>query len=58
MDSLVSTRWLADQLGADDLVVLDATMHLPDNPRDAAAEYAAAHVPGARWLDLASFVDA
>ena len=57
MDSLVSTRWLADQLGADDLVVLDATMHLPDNPRDAAEEYAAAHLPGARWLDLASFVD-
>jgi thiosulfate/3-mercaptopyruvate sulfurtransferase len=57
MDSLVSTRWLADQLGADDLVVLDATMHLPDNPRDAAAEYTAAHLPGARWLDLTSFVD-
>ena len=52
MDSLVSTQWLADQLGAADLVVLDASMHLPDSPRQAAQDFAAAHVPGARFLDL------
>lgn len=57
MESLVSTQWLADELGADDLVVLDATMHLPDSPRNAVAEFAQGHVPGARFLDLASFVD-
>ena len=57
MDSLVSTQWLADELGADDLVVLDATMHLPDSPRKSAAEFAEAHIPGARFLDLASFID-
>jgi len=57
MDSLVSTQWLADQLGAADLVVLDASMHLPDSPRQAAQDFAAAHVPGARFLDLVSFVD-
>ena len=43
MDSLVSTQWLADQLGAADLVVLDASMHLPDSPRQAAQDFAAAH---------------
>ena len=57
MDSLVSTQWLADELGGDDLVVLDATMHLPDSPRKSAAEFAEEHIPGARFLDLASFVD-
>ncbi|MBX7496617.1 sulfurtransferase [Qipengyuania sp. 6B39] len=57
MERLVSTEWLAGELGAADLVVLDATMHLPDSPRDAKADYLEAHVPGARFLDLASFTD-
>ena len=57
MDSLVSTQWLAGELGAEDLVVLDATTHLPDSPRNSAADFAEAHLPGARFLDLASFVD-
>ncbi|MEX0342080.1 MAG: sulfurtransferase [Erythrobacter sp.] len=58
MESLVSTQWLADELGADDLLVLDATMHLPDSPRKSAVEFAEAHIPGARFLDLVSLVDA
>lgn len=57
MNSLVTTQWLADALGSRDLVVLDASAHLPDAGRDAAAEFAAAHIPGARFLDLATFVD-
>lgn len=57
MENLVSTQWLADHLGAPDLVVLDASAHLPDAQRDPAAEFAAAHIPGARFLDLASFTD-
>lgn len=58
MDSLVSTDWLAGELGAGDLVVLDATAHPTDPARDARAEFAAGHIPGARFLDLASFKDA
>ena len=58
MDDLVSTAWLADALGADDLAVIDASAHLPDAQRDARAEFLAAHIPGARFLDLASFTDA
>ena len=58
MDKLVSTEWLAARLGSDDIVLLDATMHLPDSGRDARAEFEAAHIPGARFLDLDSFVDA
>lgn len=57
MENLVSTQWLADQLGAADLVILDASAHLPDAGRDPAAEYAAAHIPGTRFLDLPSFSD-
>jgi thiosulfate/3-mercaptopyruvate sulfurtransferase len=57
MDSLVSTQWLADQLGNDDLVVLDASLHLPAAGRDAAEEFAAAHIPGARFFSLAGLVD-
>lgn len=57
MDKLVSTEWLAARLGAEDLIVLDASMHLPDSGRDARAEYEAGHIPGARYLDLASFID-
>ena len=57
MDTLVSTDWLDARLGADDLVVVDATMHLPDSPRDARAEFEQAHIRGARFLDLENFID-
>jgi thiosulfate/3-mercaptopyruvate sulfurtransferase len=57
MDILVSTDWLAGQLGAADLRIVDATLFLPGTPRDPAAEYAAGHVPGAAWLDLPSLSD-
>lgn len=57
MDSLVSTEWLAGELGADDLVVLDASRHLPAANRDARAEFEAGHIGGARFLDLSILVD-
>lgn len=58
MDSLVSTEWLADHLSDPDLLVVDATWHLPATQRNAANEFAIAHIPAARFLDLGSFVDA
>ncbi|GAB5352655.1 sulfurtransferase [Qipengyuania sp. 483] len=57
MDKLVSTEWLAARMSSDDIVILDATQHLPDAGRDARAEFEDGHIPGARFLDLASFVD-
>ncbi|QUL36523.1 sulfurtransferase [Erythrobacter sp. JK5] len=57
MDSLVSTQWLADNLGSPGLVVLDASRHLPAAGRDPRAEFDAAHIPGARFLDLESLTD-
>jgi thiosulfate/3-mercaptopyruvate sulfurtransferase len=57
MEDLVSTEWLAERLGAPGLVVVDASAHLPDAGRDARAEFEAAHIPGARFLDLDSLKD-
>ena len=55
---LVSTDWLADHLGAPDLRVIDATWHMPDAGRDAKAEFAAGHIPGARFFDIDEIADA
>jgi thiosulfate/3-mercaptopyruvate sulfurtransferase len=57
MDDLVSTQWLAERLGKPGLVVIDATAHVLDPSRDAQAEFEAAHIPGARFLDLATLTD-
>jgi thiosulfate/3-mercaptopyruvate sulfurtransferase len=52
MDSLVTTDWLAQEIGAADLKAVDATLFLPDSGRDARSEYEAGHIPGAAFLDL------
>ena len=57
MESLVSTEWLANELGASDLRIVDASWHLPDTGRDAAAEYEACHIPGTVFMDLTDLVD-
>ena len=58
MDALVTTEWLAGELGASDLRVVDATLLMADSGRDAAAEYEAEHIPGAVYMDLAGLADA
>jgi thiosulfate/3-mercaptopyruvate sulfurtransferase len=55
--ALVTTGWLADQLSHPRLRVVDGSMYLPDSGRDAAAEYATAHLPGAVFLDLEASSD-
>jgi thiosulfate/3-mercaptopyruvate sulfurtransferase len=57
MDLLVSTEWLAGELGKSDLRVVDATLFLPDHGRDARGEFEAAHIPGAVFMDLDEIVD-
>lgn len=57
MDLLVSTDWLAAELGAPDLRLLDATGFLPSSGRDARAEYEAAHIPGAARFDIDAISD-
>jgi thiosulfate/3-mercaptopyruvate sulfurtransferase len=57
MDSLVTTEWLAHEMGASDLRIVDASRHMADTGRNASAEYAAAHIPGAVFMDLGELVD-
>lgn len=57
MDDLVSTEWLAGQLGAEDLAIIDSSFFLPSDNRDAAAEFASGHIPNARFLDISKVAD-
>ena len=57
MDSLVTTEWLAEAMGASDLRIVDCTKHLAGTGRDALAEYEAGHIPGAVFMDLADLTD-
>ena len=54
---LVSTDWLADRLDNPDLKILDASWYMPAQARDAQAEYAAAHIPGAMFFDIDRIAD-
>ena len=57
MDPVVTTEWLAKQLGAADLRVVDGTWHMPQLRRDAREEFVAAHVPGAVFFDIDAIAD-
>lgn len=50
--ALVSTDWLGERLGDDTVKVLDGSFYLPAEKRDAKAEFAAAHIPGAQFFDI------
>ncbi len=58
MEPLVSTAWLAERIGEADLVVVDASWHMPTDGRDGRMEYGAAHIPGAVFLDIDGVSDA
>lgn len=51
-ENLVSTAWLQDRLSSPDIAVLDCSWHLPAAGRNAKAEFAEQHIPGARFFDL------
>jgi len=53
----VSTAWLAEHLGAPDVAVIDGTFFLPDEKRDAKAEYLEGHIPGAVFFDIDAIAD-
>lgn len=55
--TLVSTEWLASHIKDPDLRILDASWHMPASGRDAKAEYAAAHIPGARFFGIDEISD-
>src|SRR5919199_5375108 len=57
MGPLVTTAWLAEELGRPDLIVFDATKYLPNEDRDGRLEFARAHIPGARFFDVDEVAD-
>lgn len=57
MDDLVSTAWLAENLVQRDVVAVDASWHMPSTGRDGSEEFRAAHIPGARFLDIHTLAD-
>lgn len=56
-EALVDTDWLAQRLSAPDVRVVDATWYLPTAGRDAKAEYAERHIPGAVFFDIDEISD-
>jgi thiosulfate/3-mercaptopyruvate sulfurtransferase len=58
MERLVSTEWLANELEAFDLRIVDASYFALEPARDAQAEYEAEHIPGAVFMDLGNLNDA
>jgi thiosulfate/3-mercaptopyruvate sulfurtransferase len=54
---IVETDWLAARLDAPDIVVVDASLHLPNTGRNARAEYLAEHIPGALFFDIEDIAD-
>ena len=54
---LVDAAWLLAHLADPGLVLIDATLFLPNEGRDAAVEFRAGHIPGARFFDINTFAD-
>ena len=54
---IVETEWLAEHLDAPDLVVLDASWHLPTLNRSGAEEFLVEHIPGAQFFDIDDIAD-
>lgn len=54
---LVTPLWLAERRADPNVKVLDASWYLPQTGRDAKAEFAAAHIPGAQYFDIDAISD-
>lgn len=56
-DPMVTTQWLAERLDAPGVKVVDATLFMPGDPRDAQALFNEAHIPGAVFFDIEDLSD-
>jgi len=54
---LVTSEWLAANLGRGNIRVVDGSWHMPQLKRDARAEFRQAHIPGAVFFDIDAIAD-
>ncbi|HUW73937.1 MAG TPA: 3-mercaptopyruvate sulfurtransferase [Methyloceanibacter sp.] len=54
---LIETDELERELDAPDFVIIDATWYMPDQGKDAKAEYLSEHIPGAIFFDIDEIAD-
>jgi thiosulfate/3-mercaptopyruvate sulfurtransferase len=54
---LIETDELERELQAPDFVIIDASWHMPDEGKDARAEYLEEHIPGALFFDIDEIAD-
>jgi len=54
---LVSAEWLRDAFERPDVVVLDASWHMPATRRDGATEFELGHIPGAAFFSIDGIAD-
>ena len=56
-DALVSTDWLGEHLNDPTVRVIDCSWHQPVLKRDAVAEFADVHIPGAAYFNIDDIAD-
>ena len=56
-NALVTTEWLASQIGNKNMVLIDASFFPPGSLRDAKNEYREKHIPGTVFFDIDSIAD-
>jgi thiosulfate/3-mercaptopyruvate sulfurtransferase len=56
-DLLVTADWLHRHLGDPTVKIIDGSWHMPAAGRDAQAEYAREHIPGAVFFDIDAIAD-
>ena len=54
---LVTCEWLDANINADNLVVLDATWHMPNTARSGQIEFEQVHIKGAKFFDIDEISD-
>lgn len=59
VDAIVSVKWLAEKIAKPpkNFRILDGSWHLPSANRNARAEYAREHIPGAMFFDIEACAD-
>ena len=56
-EAIVEPAWLSKHLGDPNIVIIDASFHLPTANRDPKEEYVSSHIPGAVFFDINEIAD-